>query len=101
MAGIDLRAIRENDWRMMDDGETCRPCNALFILIPFAGPLGETVPAIFQTVSDALISEFEPLRRLVLTGAMQTDVGVAHFRQARTQACQDEIRLVAVRTQMP
>lgn len=60
-AGTDLRAVRENDWRMMDDGTTCWHCIASLILISLAGPLrnrseaeiagGKTVPAIFQTAS--------------------------------------------------
>ena len=45
-------------------------------------------------------SQHEPLRRLVLAGAMQAHMGVAEFCKALPQAFENDVRLVAVRTQM-
>lgn len=48
----------------------------------------------------AALSKTKPVRRLVLTCAMETDVIVAELGEAGAQAGQDDVWCVAIRTQV-
>jgi hypothetical protein len=49
--GPSLRAVRENRTRMSNHDRIDKLLMGQAFRFPFAGPLGETVPAIFQTGS--------------------------------------------------
>jgi hypothetical protein len=51
-AGIDLRAVRENERRRADHEPIFKLSMLEFIRCAFAGPLRRTVPAIFQTAPE-------------------------------------------------